>query len=293
MSKRVFVLSASGFQGAAIANQIILDGHSVSTITSDTSKGRLADGIEAHSGDLSNKLSIINALEAVDVAVYTFPLIFDMEKAISFTQNFIAAAEVQKVPFVIFNSGFDVPQNKTEFLGQNIKFEIQQLFDRSNLNVLTLMPDIYLNNLAAPWSIPLVVEKNILPYPIESNKKAPWISHQDLACFVAASINKHHLIGQKLPVGGTLLSGEEIAASISEYLGKEVNFISVKPDDFEQQLIPAFGELNAKEISNLYRYVEREQEMLVNKSFSKTQELLGIEPSTIQEWVKSVDWSIS
>ncbi|MDH7447815.1 SDR family oxidoreductase [Aquimarina sp. 2201CG14-23] len=290
MSKKVFVLGARGIQGSAIAKRIILNGHTVNTLSSDTNSAELLDGIESYSGDLSNKPSIAKALENVDVAIYTFPLIFDMDKATSFTQNFIDAAKQQNIPFVIFNSSFDLPENKISFLGMDIKYEIQKQFEKSGLEVLTLMPDIYLNNLAAPWSIPLVVEKNILPYPIESDKKVPWISHQDLARFITSAIEKPELAGQKLPIGGTLLSGEEIAASISDHLDQEIKFISLKPDDFEKQLIPAFGELNAKEISNLYRYVEKEREHLIHKSFSRTQELLGIQPMTIKQWVESVDW---
>jgi len=114
-----------------------------------------------------------------------------------------------------------------------------------------------------------------------------------LARFVAAACDKPELAGQKLPIGGTILSGEEIAASISENLGKEINFISLKPDDFEKQLIPAFGELNAKEISNLYRYVERKNETLTSKPFSKSQQLLDVKPKGIMDWIKSVNWSVS
>lgn len=285
------MLGATGFQGSAIAKQMVSKGHTVRTLVSDTGAVNPLGGIQSISGELGNKASIIKALKNVDAAVYTFPLIFDMDKAKSFTQNFIDAAEVQNVPFVIFNSSFDVPRNKTNFLGVDIKYEIQQLFDNSELRVLTLMPDIYLNNLAAPWSIPLVVEKNILPYPITSGNKVPWISHQDLARFVAAAISRLELAGQKLPIGGTILTGEEIAACLSEHLGKEVSFVSLKPNDFEKRLIPAFGELSAKEISNLYRYVERENEALASKPFFKTQEWLGIKPSTIKEWVKSVNWT--
>lgn len=293
MSKNIFVLGATGFQGSAIAKQIVLNGHSVSTLVSDINSGKVPDGIKSYSGDLSNKLSVIKALESIDVAIYTFPLIFDMDKAKSFTQNFIDAAKAQDVPFIIFNSGFDVPKNTTNHLALDIKGKIQQLFDKSELEVLTLMPDIYLDNLAAPWSIPLVTEKKILPYPVESGKKVPWISHQDLARFVAAALDKPELAGQKLPIGGTVLTGEEISATISEYLGQEINFISLKPDDFEKQLIPAFGDLNAKEISNLYRYVNKEAETLASKPFTRTHDLLGVKPSAIEEWVKSVNWSVS
>ncbi|MGY6648537.1 SDR family oxidoreductase [Wenyingzhuangia sp. IMCC45574] len=293
MSKRVFVLGASGFQGGAIAKEIISQGHTVCTLTSNVDHPNLETGVEAYLGSLGDRVAIEKALKNVEVAVYTFPLIFDMVKAIAFTQNFIDAAKAQNVSFVIFNAGFDIPKHETNLLGIDIKYKIEDLFKSSGLKVLTLMPDVYLNNLAAPWSIPLVVEKNILPYPVVSGQKVPWLSHDDLARFMAAAVEKTELSGLKLPIGGTLASGEEIAKVISEHLGKEITFISVQPDDFEQQLIPVFGSLNAKEISNLYRYVEKEREYLAMKPFSKTQELLNVEPSSILDWVASVDWTLA
>ncbi|VAW14753.1 hypothetical protein MNBD_BACTEROID03-1290, partial [hydrothermal vent metagenome] len=64
------------------------------------------------------------------------------------------------------------------------------------------------------------------------------------------------------------------------------------PDDFEKQLVPAFGELASKEISNLYRYVENNSDKLVNKDFERSQNLLSVKPQSIQEWVKTVNWKM-
>ncbi|MGD1845402.1 MAG: SDR family oxidoreductase [Salibacteraceae bacterium] len=204
MSKKAFVLGASGFQGSAIARKMISNGYVVSTLSSDPAKPTLPAAVEVIEGGLNAPSLIEEALKGVAVAIYTFPVLFDLEKARSYTQNFIAAAKNQRVPLVIYNSSADVPDSPTGLLGQDLKIEIQDMLEKSGLSVLTLMPDIYLDNLAAPWSIPLVLEKKILPYPIKSGAKIPWISHEDLARFVAAAPGKPSLAGQKSPIGGTL-----------------------------------------------------------------------------------------
>ncbi len=293
MSKKAFVLGASGFQGSAIARKMISNGYVVSTLSSDPAKPTLPAAVEVIEGGLNAPSLIEEALKGVAVAIYTFPVLFDLEKALSYTQNFIAAAKNQRVPLVIYNSSADVPDSPTGLLGQDLKIEIQDMLEKSGLSVLTLMPDIYLDNLAAPWSIPLVLEKKILPYPIKSGAKIPWISHEDLARFVAAAPEKPSLAGQKLPIGGTLLSGEEIAAAISQHLGETIHFVSLQPDDFEGQLRPAFGEVTAREIANLYRYLEQNREKLIQKPFATVNELLGVQPQSIAEWVQSVRWSVA
>ncbi|MGD1845401.1 MAG: hypothetical protein ACFB10_08415 [Salibacteraceae bacterium] len=67
----------------------------------------------------------------------------------------------------------------------------------------------------------------------------------------------------------------------------------MQPDDFEGQLRPAFGEVTAREIANLYRYLEQNREKLIQKPFATVNELLGVQPQSIAEWVQSVRWSVA
>ena len=90
--------------------------------------------------------------------------------------------------------------------------------------------------LTAPWSIPLINEKGILPYPVQSDSRIPWISHVDLAKFIYSAIDRFELGGQTLPIGGNIYTGEEIASKISIHLRKTVSFVSLKPDDFEKPI---------------------------------------------------------
>lgn len=289
---KIFVLGASGFQGGSIAQELIRKGHDLVTLRRSEGNVPLLPNISVVTGGLENIDALNKALIGVDVAVFTFPLLFDLNLVKEYTLNFIQAAKAQNIPHVVFNVGFDLPEQKEGLLALNIKSQIKTLFDQSGLNVTTLVPDIYIDNISAPWSIPVILNNGIVPYPVATGHKVPWISHSDLAKYVASAIDKPELSGSVLPIGGNLLSGEEIAAAISLEIGKELRFISVTPDEFENKISPTFGEVEGREISNLYRYVESNRNQIITKDFKRTQEILGVTPQNLSEWVKSVNWEL-
>jgi NAD(P)H dehydrogenase (quinone) len=45
-----------------------------------------------------------------------------------------------------------------------------------------------------------------------------------------------------------------MASTLSGIIGKTIQFVPVKPDDFEAQLAGSFGKDTAREIANIYRY---------------------------------------
>ncbi|WP_075344296.1 SDR family oxidoreductase [Tenacibaculum agarivorans] len=287
---KIFVSGATGAQGGNIAKAMISKGHNVTTISRSE---KMLNKIEIFKGDLNDVESIEAALKGTDAAVFTLPLVFDEKEAKNYVANFIKAAEKQNIDLVVYNTNFDLPESNNGFDSLDLKRELKEQFDNAELNVITLMPDVYLDNLAAPWSIPVILNNNIVPYPVASGSKTPWISHADLGKYTASAIEKPELAGQTLPIGGNVVTGEEIADAISNQIGKTVNFVGVSPDDFEQQLTPAFGEIPAREISNLYRYVADKNEYLISKDFAKTNEILNVQPQTLDDWAASVKWELS
>lgn len=288
---KVFVTGATGFQGVNIAQQLMINTHEVVTLKRNDLEGiPPIPGVEVISGGLEDREALHTALKGIDAAVYMFPLLFDMELAKTYTSNFIEVATKENVPLVVFNATFHLPKEETGLLALDMKVEIKRLLDASDLNVITIVPDVYIDNLAAPWSIPVIINDHVLPYPITSGEKIPWISHVDLGKYVAAVIEKPELVGEVLHIGGNLYSGEEIAKAIGTKIGEHIHFIGVAPNDFEQQLIPGFGALAAREISNLYRYVKQHQKDFIGKDFTKTNELLSVTPQTLEEWIDSVEW---
>ncbi len=290
---KVFVTGATGFQGGNIAATLINESHQVTTLKRDVNNGApTAKEINVIPGGLENKEALAKALKDTQAAVYSFPLIFDIELAKTYTKNFIEAAEQENVPLIIFNTTFHLAKEETGLLALDIKVAIKNLFDSSKLNVITLAPDIYLDNIAAPWSVPIILEHKIVPYPLAADQKNPWISHSDLGKYVAKAILKPELAGQTLPIGGNLISGNEIATAIASQINTELNFVSVPVDKFEEQLAPGFGALAAKEISNLYRFIENNHSTFTNKDFEKTNKLLGVTPQSVNEWAASIHWSL-
>jgi len=104
------------------------------------------------------------------------------------------------------------------------------------------------------------------------------------------ALERPDLSGEKLPIGGNIYTGKEIAQEISQKIQKEVHFIALTPDDFEANLVEGFGNLEAKEISNLYRYVKENKSKLYSKDFEKTNQLLELKPESIKDFIASIEW---
>ena len=289
---KIFVSGAGGYQGGNIAQQLIKKGHHITTLRRSGDNISKMPNVRVEKGGLENKEALKNVLTGVDAAVFALPLLFDLNVAEEYTKNFINAAKEENVPLVVFNVGSDLAEKSNDLLVLNLKVKVKNLLDASNLNVITLVPDIYIDNISAAWSIPVILNNNIVPYPVAAQSKVPWISHTDLGKYVASAVEKPELSGRVLPIGGNLLTGEEITDAISLETGKELSYVPLTPDEFEKQISPAFGVLAGREISNLYRYLESKREQMIAKDFKGTQELLGVTPQSLSDWVKSVKWEL-
>lgn len=289
---KVFVLGATGFQGSQIANTLLQNNHSVTTLKRDRNSGTPASqGIDIIQGGLDSQSALSQAMKGADAAVYSFPLIFDMELAKSYTENFIAAAKKENVSLVIYNTTFFLAKETTGLLALDMKVEMKKLLDASGLNVITLAPNIYLDNIAAPWSVPVILENKIVPYPLKAEKVMSWVSHSDLGKYVASALTKPELAGQTLPIGGKLITGNEITKAIGSKINQNLNFVEVPVDDFEQQLVPGFGPVAAKEISNLYRYIDQNYNDFISLDYDNSNKVLDVQPQSLDSWVESVNWN--
>lgn len=288
---KVFVSGAAGFQGGNIAHKLIAAGHEVISLRRKPEDiDSSIKGLVYQVGDFRDTSALSSALEGVDAVVFTMPLIFDLEVVKTYTSNLIESAKNAGVDLIVFNPTSDLPKDPTGFLLIDIKIAAQELLDASGLKVITLSPDIYVDNISAPWSIPVIMGQGILPYPVSATEKSPFVSHADLGNYVVSALNHPELAGKVLPIGGNLWTGSEIAAAISSHIGKAVNFIPISPDDFQKELTTGFGELAAREISNAYRNLNKDYERIIHKDFAGTNALLSVQPQTLEDWVASVSW---
>jgi len=285
--KNILVTGANGMQGTAVIEELQQKGYNVEVFTTDKEKVK-AVNVKIHEGDFSNVASLQNAMAEVDGIYFVLPLNFDTELMKLYTSNFIEAALLSSPKMIVFNSSILVPNKPTGIAAFDIKLTAEKMLEKSCLPVVYLRPRIYIDNIAAPWSVSAITEHGVFPYPIAEDNVISWVSLFDMARFTAAAFKNKNLIGQKIELGNEPIKGAEISKFLSEELGKEINYIPVSPDEFENQLEPIFGEFSAKSVADIYRYLnENVSEFQVSDNGNK---LLNIVPVKHEDWIKNIPW---
>jgi NAD(P)H dehydrogenase (quinone) len=274
-------LHADGFQVKGFALE-----------TDDLSKLKNS-GVEVSTGSFDDLGSLVSAFNEVDKVVLSFPLIFDKSRLLNFAQNVVSAWKKSNVSMFVFNTNLPVYQKEVGLAAFDSKLAIEQFFDSEKLPYVSLRPTLYMDNLSAPFLLPVVKANAILPYPVPNGAKIAWMSHSDLAKFVSSTLKRPELIGQKFYIGGIQqISGEEMANVITKYAGKPIHFVSLNPDEFENQLSGGFGAETAKEIANIYRFVKDNVEHLqANDLRNNTLVQLPVNLQTFDDWASQIDWS--
>lgn len=296
MKNKILLTGATGFQGLSILKQLTLMNQNIRLMVPKGEDTIPVEhfGAEISRGSFDDIQSLEKAFGEIDKAVISFPLIFDRDRLLTFAKNVVAAWKKSTLSLVVFNTNLPVLDREVGLTAFDIKREIEQYFDREKLPYISLRPTLYMDNLSAPFLLPIVKEKNILPYPVPADKKIAWISHEDMAKFVVAALQRPELTGNKYNIGGLqLISGIEMAAVISKHAQKQISFISVNPDDFENQLAGSFGRDTAKEIANIYRFVSEDSDshLKANNLREKTLIDFPVSLSSFDSWAKSVNWN--
>ncbi|WP_207424176.1 NmrA family NAD(P)-binding protein [Desertivirga brevis] len=283
----ILVTNASGLQGKAVAEELVKANFKVRALTRDSQKVDSSQ-YQVVLGSFDDVESLTQALQGVDAVYFKLPLIFDRELLLQYTRNFIQAAKVAQPKLVVFNSSIFVPQKPTGYIAFDVKLEAENLLKQSGLPVVYLHPRLYLDNLAAPWSVPAIIDQGVVPVAVAEEQQLSWISTYDLARFTVALLQRPELAGSTFEVGASPVSGRDIARELSHALNKNVSYVFVTPDEFESALRAPFGEDNAKAIANIYRHVlENPQDYIVNTTVNP---VLGVQPVSLGQWVSNVPW---
>ncbi len=113
----------------------------------------------------------------------------------------------------------------------------------SGIPSIVLQPTIYLENLLPDLFVPCLRSEGILDYPpLPSSMKVTWTSHLDQARVAVAALSRPDLAGNSYEIGTPeAVTGEELAAHLSEWVGKTVKFAPLSPADFGQRVSDVIG----------------------------------------------------
>jgi uncharacterized protein YbjT (DUF2867 family) len=293
MDKKILVTGATGAQGGAVLRHLVNQGVKVKALLTETDNDDWfrANQVETVIGSFANKESLANAMADVTNVSLVYPLIYEWDTLRQYTDNLLYAFGKSNLESVVFNTSLPLPPQRTGSVAADIKLEIFEKFVAADVPLITLMPSFYLDNLTAPWSLPVIKENGVIGYPLPEDAQFAWLSHFNLAQYTYKALLNKDLIGKTFPIGGELISGNEIAKKVSTILGKPVSYIYQKPDEFKQFLLQMYNEEIATEISGIYANIALNTEPFkefYNKEIFEN--VFDIKLQTFDEWAKTINW---
>ena len=278
---------ATGAQGSPVLSALTSAG--CTAIAAVRHPETVPAGIAARQVDLTSADSLASAYEGADGVFIHLPMGAPEAAAAQARAVVEAVTRARPGRVVISTSGQIVDQPGSP-LQAPADSPIMTLIDGvtgSGVPTAVVAPRLYLENLLLPVVLTPVREEGVLRYPLPASFPVSWSSHLDVAEVVA------RLLTDASPTTGTVavghrpgLTGPDLAASFSSRLGREVRFEGVTPEAFGELITPLFGPAAAP-VVELYQVLNTQDGSTIDEDGS-AQELLGLRPRSIEQWLKDL-----
>lgn len=291
--RKALVYGATGAQGGPVVRRLLQEGYRVRVLVRAAHKAEVLRqaGAEIAVGNLSDLASLKAANEGIDAVFLHLPLQFD-PAVTEYGRNAIDAARASGVGHLVFNTSVLVPDLQTNVKALDLKRTVETYLQQSGVPNIILRPTFYMENFAAPWSVPAITQQGTVAYPMTSDFRASWISLEDVAAFAVEALKRPELSGSVFNIGGPeILTGTEIAERFAAVLGSAVSYYPIPLDTFEQQMNGAMGEPNGTEIAALYRWFMKQPQSPAMIDMKPVLQKLPVQLTPLEQWIRNQDWS--
>lgn len=294
-SPKILVHGANSAQGIPVVRRLLRESYQVRVFVRDRDKAQslFSKSVEIATGTLEDQDSLKQAHEGIDRVFLVLPLEYRPDVAITQGHNAVNAARDAEVELLVFNTSTVIPNQVTDAAAFEIKRNVEQYIHQSSVPHIILRPPLYMDNLAAPWSLPSIADQSVVAYPLPSEVKVSWISLNDAAAFAVEALRRPELASSTFDIGGPeAVNGQEIAEKFSEVLNRPFAYQQIPIDAFEQGLNHAFGEPTGTEIAKIYRWrsVHPGDEGI---DVSTVLQKLPIKLTAFNQWIRDTDWATS
>ena len=293
-AKRVIaVTGATGAQGGGLIRAILAhpqSGFSVRALTrdpgSEKAQALAALGVEVVKADLDDEASLVAAFTGAHGAycLTNFWEHFSPDKEIAQAGNLARAAKAAGVSHVIWSTLEDVrdyvpldDDRMPTLLGKykvphfDAKGEANKLFVDAGVPTTLLNTSFYWENLIYFGMGPQAGEDGTLAitFPL-GDKKLAGMAVEDIGkCAYGIFAAGDKFINATVSIAGGHLSGQEMADSLSNALGREVRYNAVTPDAYR-----SFGFPAADELGNMFQFnAEFSEQYCAARDLDATREL--------------------
>ena len=278
---------ATGAQGSPVLSALTSAG--CTAIAAVRHPETVPAGIAARQVDLTSADSLASAYEGADGVFIHLPMGAPEAAAAQARAVVEAVTRARPGRVVISTSGqiVDQPGSPLQAPADSPVMTLIDGVTGSGVPTAVVAPRLYLENLLLPVVLTPVREEGVLRYPLPASFPVSWSSHLDVAEVVA------RLLTDASPTTGTVavghrsgLTGPDLAASFSSRLGREVRFEGVTPEAFGELITPLFGPAAAP-VVELYQVLNTQDGSTIDEDGS-AQELLGLRPRPIEQWLEDL-----
>ena len=278
---------ATGAQGSPVLSALTAAGHTA--IAAVRHPETVPDGIAARQVDLASADSLTSVYEGADGVFVHLPM-GAPEAATAQARAVVEAVTRARPGRVVISTSGQIVDQPGSPLQAPADSPIRTLIDGvtgSGVPTAVVAPRLYLENLLLPVVLAPTRQEGVLRYPLPASFPDSWSSHLDVAEVVA------RLLTDASPTTGTVgvghlpgLTGPDLAAALSSRLGREVRFEGITPEAFGDLITPLFGPAAAP-VVELYRALNAQDGSTIAEG-SSAQELLGLRPRPIEQWLKDL-----
>ena len=303
--KRIIaVAGATGAQGGGLVRAILndLDGPFAAraltrNVESDKARELAAAGAEVVAADYDDPESLGQAFAGGYGAylVTNFWEHFSPEKEIAQATALADAVQHAGIQHVIWSTLEDtrnwVPLDDDRMptlMGKykvphfDAKGEADALFTARGIPTTFLRTCFYWDNFIYFGSGPVRGEdgKLAITFPMD-DKKLPGIAVEDIGkCAYGIFKKGPELIGETVGIAGEHLTGDQMAAALSEAIGEEVAYNNVSPEMYR-----SFGFPGAEDLGNMFQFNRDFEEMYSGTRNLEGARALNPELQTLSEWL--------
>ncbi|MCT2531349.1 NmrA family NAD(P)-binding protein [SAR92 clade bacterium H921] len=299
--KKVLVLGASGDQGLPlIAALLDLGVTPVAGVRRlDAMKDSVYPDIPVVTADIMDQSSLEAAFAQVDSVAMHLPFVFDEALAAEFGRNIGAAAAATGLKKIVFNTSCYVADTDLGISAHDGRRRIEEALRDCGVDYVILRPAVFMDNMIRVWCKPTIVHKDTFVYPAKEDLKVSWICLDDLARLSAYAAVTPELRNKTIPVGGPeALTGFQVAEKISTASGRTVQFNSIAPTTFAQnmsELVTGSRDIEPKSIYNgmasFYSWYNAQPQSPLDIDPQSFADLLPVKLTSYEQWAARQDWS--
>lgn len=299
--EKVCVLGAPADQGQPLVAELLEAGFEVTAGVrrEDAMTGTPFPDLPTVHADITDPDAMASAFAGQDAAAFHLPFEFDRERAASFGRAIAEGAKRAELKKIVFNTACFVADRDLDLSAHDGRRDIEAALEATGIPCVFIEPTVFMDNQYRIWTRPLIMREGIFAYPAKPDLKISWVCLEDVAQAMVRALQTDAADGQHVPLGGPeALVGDEVAANLSEAIGRPVRFQSLKPEEFVarmSELVTGSREVEPASIydgmAKFYAWYNAQPESPLVVDPRHARDLLGMKHTSHLDWAKSKDWS--